>query len=187
MTDRSKFSIPEDEAGEEASNGSDHQIPDLHQQAPSDSPAAFSRIIFASLGGKGALETMTDIELGGDARGQIIDLRRYRLARVMRDAGRQQSKLARLMRESSAERSQLAEALQAAQGHLVRISDGYKSLLSRLQREKGFRTACQEAAELDDLDEMVRRRDALVRELEDIRTTNRQPVLRQPPGDSGIA
>ena len=107
---------------------------------------------------------------------QVIDLRRYRLARLIRDAGRQQGELARLMRDSATERTQLAEALQGAQRHLVHIADSYKVLLLRLKREKDFRDACQEAAELDDLDEMIRRRDALVRELEDIRRSGRRPL-----------
>lgn len=119
----------------------------------------------------------------GDRTAQVIDFRRYRLARLIRDAGRQQGELARLMRDSASERNQLAQALQNAQGHLSRISDSYKVLLLRLKREKDFRDACQEAAELDDLDEMVRRRDALVRELEDIRRTGREPVFRNTPGE----
>lgn len=104
---------------------------------------------------------------GGTA--QIVDLHRYRLARLIRDAGRQQGELARLMRASAAERNQLAAALQGAQTHLTRIADSYRLLLARLKREKDFRDACQQAAELEDLDEMIRRRDALVRELEEIR------------------
>ena len=107
---------------------------------------------------------------------QVIDLRRYRLARLIRDAGRQQGELAQLMRDSAGERTQLAEALQGAQRHLAHIADSYKVLLHRLQREKDFRDACQEAAELDDLEEMIRRRDALVRELEDIRRASRRPL-----------
>lgn len=77
------------------------------------------------------------------------------------------------MRDSAQERTQLAEALQGAQHHLVRIADSYKLLLVRLKREKDFRDACQEAAELEDLDEMIRRRDVLVRELESIRSASR--------------
>ncbi|MCG5243160.1 hypothetical protein ACIU1J_12145 [Azospirillum doebereinerae] len=95
------------------------------------------------------------------------------MARLIRDAGRQQGELARLMRDSAQERTQLAEALQGAQHHLVRIADSYKLLLVRLKREKDFRDACQEAAELEDLDEMIRRRDVLVRELESIRSAPR--------------
>ncbi|MBP2229941.1 hypothetical protein J2847_003240 [Azospirillum agricola] len=104
---------------------------------------------------------------------QVIDIRRYRLARLIRDAGRQQGELARMMRDSAQERTQLAEALQGAQRHLTRIAESYKVLLLRLKREKDFRDACQEAAELEDLDEMIRRRDALVRELESIRRGGR--------------
>ncbi|SMH56206.1 hypothetical protein SAMN02982994_4018 [Azospirillum lipoferum] len=104
---------------------------------------------------------------------QVIDIRRYRLARLIRDAGRQQGELARMMRDSAQERTQLAEALQGAQRHLTRIAESYKILLVRLKREKDFRDACQEAAELEDLDEMIRRRDALVHELESIRRGGR--------------
>lgn len=104
---------------------------------------------------------------------QIVDLRRYRLARLIRSAGRQQGELARMMRDSAQERGQLAEALQGAQRHLASIADSYKVLLVRLKREKEFREACQKAAELEDLDEMIRRRDALARELDAIRRTPR--------------
>lgn len=109
----------------------------------------------------------------GAAPGDVVDLRRYRLARLIRDAGRQQGELARMMRQSARERTQLAEALQGAQRHLASIADNYKVLLVRLKREKDFRDACQEAAELEDLDEMIRRRDALALELEAIRRTPR--------------
>ena len=108
---------------------------------------------------------------------KVIDFRRYRLARLINDAGVQQNELARMMRASANERTQLAEALQGAQRHLSTIADSYTHLLTRLAREKDFRTACQEAAELNDLDEMIRRRDALARELADIRRTAR-PRLR---------
>ncbi|KAA0675772.1 hypothetical protein [Roseomonas genomospecies 6] len=108
---------------------------------------------------------------------KIIDFRRYRLARLINDASVQQGELARMMRASANERTQLAEALQGAQRHLATIADSYTHLLTRLAREKDFRTACQEAAELDDLDEMIRRRDALASELADIRRTAR-PGLR---------
>lgn len=103
----------------------------------------------------------------------VIDFRRYRLARLINDASVQQGELARMMRASANERTQLAEALQGAQRHLATIADSYTHLLTRLAREKDFRTACQEAAELDDLDEMIRRRDALASELADIRRTVR--------------
>ncbi|WP_451972341.1 hypothetical protein [Azospirillum endophyticum] len=106
-------------------------------------------------------------------RAEVVDLRRYRLARLIRDAGRQQGDLARLMRDSARERTQLAEALQGAQRHLASIADNYRILLVRLKREKDFRDACQEAADLDDLDEMIRRRDRLALELEAIRGTPR--------------
>lgn len=103
------------------------------------------------------------------ASARVIDFRRYRLARLINDASVQQGELARMMRASANERTQLAEALQGAQRHLATIADSYTHLLTRLAREKDFRTACQEAAELDDLDEMIRRRDALASELADIR------------------
>lgn len=105
----------------------------------------------------------------GSGRGKVVDLSRYRLARLIRDAGQQQGELARMMRAATAERAQLAEALNGAQRHLARIADSYKVLLGRLQQEKDFREACQAAAELDDLDEMIRRRDMLAKQLEDIR------------------
>ncbi|OYD81220.1 hypothetical protein [Azospirillum brasilense] len=107
------------------------------------------------------------------ASARVIDFRRYRLARLINDASVQQGKLARMMRASADERTQLAQALQGAQRHLATIADSYSHLLTRLAREKEFRTACQEAAELDDLDEMIRRRDALASELLDIRRTAR--------------
>ncbi|NUB08735.1 hypothetical protein FW320_21450 [Azospirillum sp. Vi22] len=110
------------------------------------------------------------------ASARVIDFRRYRLARLINDASVQQGELARMMRASANERTQLAEALQGAQRHLATIADSYTHLLTRLAREKDFRTACQEAAELDDLDEMIRRRDALASELADIRRTVR-PAL----------
>ncbi|CAO3453640.1 hypothetical protein [Azospirillum argentinense] len=103
----------------------------------------------------------------------VIDFRRYRLARLIREASDQQGELARMMRESADERTQLAQALQGAQRHLATIADSYSHLLTRLAREKDFRTACQEAAELEDLDEMIRRRDALTSELLDIRRAAR--------------
>ncbi|TWA78447.1 hypothetical protein FBZ83_113161 [Azospirillum brasilense] len=105
------------------------------------------------------------------ASARVIDFRRYRLARLINDASVQQGELARMMRASANERTQLAQALQGAQRHLATIADSYSHLLTRLAREKDFRTACQEAAELNDLDEMIRRRDALASELLDIRRT----------------
>lgn len=125
--------------------------------------------------GRDPLRSFPDKASGHKASGnaEVVDLRRYRLARLIRDAGRQQGELARLMRESAQERTQLAEALQGAQRHLASIADNYKVLLVRLKREKDFRDACQEATELDDLDEMIRRRDALAEELEAIRRTAR--------------
>lgn len=112
------------------------------------------------------------------ASAQLIDFNRYRLARLIHEAGRQQGELARMMRASARQRTQLAEALQGTQAHLLTIADSYKVLLGRLKREKDFRDACQEAAELDDLDEMIRRRDALLSELEEIRSASgKRPEL----------
>ena len=108
---------------------------------------------------------------------KVVDFTRYRLARMIQDAGRRQGELARLMRAATAERAQLAEALQGAQRHLARISDSYKVLLGRLQQEKAFRDACQAAAELDDLDEMIRRGDVLAKQLEDIRREGRPRLM----------
>ncbi|MBB3267212.1 hypothetical protein FHW79_004864 [Azospirillum sp. OGB3] len=108
---------------------------------------------------------------------KVIDFRRYRLARLINDASVQQGELARMMRASADERAQLAQALQGAQRHLATIADSYGHLLTRLAREKDFRTACQEAAELDDLEEMIRRRDALASELMDIRRAARRGCL----------
>lgn len=115
---------------------------------------------------------------------QVVDLRQYRLALAIRNASRQQGELARLMRVTATERTQLAEALQGAQRHLTTIADSYALLLGRLRREKDFRNACLEATELDDLDEMIRRRDALVRELADIRHTGTAVPAGQAGGEA---
>ena len=115
---------------------------------------------------------------------QVIDLSQYRLARAIRNTSRQQGELARLMRVTATERAQLAEALQGAQRHLTTIADGYSLLLGRLKREKDFRDACLEATELDDLDEMIRRRDALVRELADIRHAGSTALAGQAGGEA---
>ncbi len=95
----------------------------------------------------------------------VVDLQRYRLARLIRAAGDQQGELARALRRATAERAQLADALRGTQRRLIMIADSYGVLLERLKREKDFREACQEAANLDDLDEMIRRRDALALQL----------------------
>ena len=109
---------------------------------------------------------------------KLVDFNRYRLARLIRDAGRQQGELARVMRAATVERTQLAEALNGAHRHLAHIADSYKVLLVRMALEKNFREDCRAAAELDDLDEMIRRRDELARRLDDIRRASRTP-----PGD----
>ena len=117
--------------------------------------------------------------LMANASAKLVDFNRYRLARLIRDAGRQQGELARMMRAATVERSQLADALNGAQRHLARIADSYKVLLVRLAQEKDFREACQAASELDDLDEMIRRRDELAKRLEDIRRESRAPLLAE--------
>ncbi|MFC5357425.1 hypothetical protein [Azospirillum himalayense] len=122
---------------------------------------------------KSDLKPIAPRPIDGPAAAKVIDFRRYRLARLINDASVQQGELARMMRASADERTQLAQALQGAQRHLATIADSYSHLLTRLAREKDFRTACQEAAELDDLEEMIRRRDALANELLDIRRTAR--------------
>ncbi len=115
---------------------------------------------------------------------RVVDLKQYRLALAIRNASRQQGELARLMRVTAMERTQIAEALQGAQRHLTTIADSYTLLLGRLRREKDFRDACLEATELDDLDEMVRRRDALVRELADIRHAGSTAPAGQAGGEA---
>ncbi len=109
---------------------------------------------------------------------KLVDFNRYRLARLIRDAGHRQGELARMMRAATVERTQLAEALHGTQRHLARIADSYKVLLVRMALEKNFREDCRAATELNDLDEMIRRRDELARRLEDIRRDSRTP-----PGD----
>lgn len=111
----------------------------------------------------------------------VVDLRQYRLLRLMQEAGRQQKKVAAMMRESAADRARIAESLRGAQNHLSRAAEGYSVLLKRLEEERSFRDACLEAAELDDLDEMVRRRDALADELARLRRDGRQPLTAQSP------
>lgn len=108
---------------------------------------------------------------------KLVDFNRYRLARLIRDAASQQGELAQMMRAATMERTQLAEALNGAQRHLARIADSYKVLLGRLEQEKGFREACLAATELEDLDEMIRRRDELAKQLEDIRRDSRAPLM----------
>lgn len=100
---------------------------------------------------------------------KIVSLRHYRLARTLAETGRQQGELARMLRAATAEREQLATALKGAQRRLLGVADTYRVLLGRLEREKSFRDACRAAAELDDLDEMIRRRDELALQLEALR------------------
>jgi uncharacterized protein YigA (DUF484 family) len=95
----------------------------------------------------------------------VVSLRHYRLARQIAETGRRQGELAQLLRAAANDREQLAEALRGAQHRLAGVADNYRLLLRRLDRERTFRDACRAAAELDDLDEMIRRRDELTRQL----------------------
>ena len=99
----------------------------------------------------------------------IVSFQHYRLARTLAETGRQQGELARMLRAATAEREQLAQALKGAQRRLLGVADTYRILLGRLERERLFRDACRAAAELDDLDEMSRRRDELTLQLEALR------------------
>lgn len=99
----------------------------------------------------------------------VISLPHYRLAKKIAETGRQQGELAQMLRAANAEREQLATALRGTQRRLAGIADNYRQLLGRLERERTFRDACREAAELDDLDEMIRRRDELAQQLENLR------------------
>lgn len=99
----------------------------------------------------------------------VVSFQHYRLARTLAETGRQQGELARMLRAATAEREQLAQALKGAQRRLLGVADTYRILLGRLERERLFRDACRAAAELDDLDEMIRRRDELTLQLEALR------------------
>ena len=103
----------------------------------------------------------------------VINLKNYRLARKIEEISRRQGDLAKRLRDGAADRERLAEALQGAQGRLRGIADSYRHLLARLDRERAFRDACRAALELDDLDEMIRRRDELASQLAALQ---RQPV-----------
>lgn len=92
---------------------------------------------------------------------RVIDLQNYRAAKIMREAGERQGELAGALRRAAADRAQLARILDGAQRDLTRVADSYTVLLDRLARERDFRDACLAAAELTDLDEMIRRRDEL--------------------------
>jgi hypothetical protein len=111
---------------------------------------------------------------------KVVDLRQYRLLRLMQEAGRQQQEVAEMMRESAHDRARIAESLRGAQQHLSRAAEGYTILLARLERERDFRDACLQATELEDLDEMIRRRDALAEELAQLRRDGRRPVTAAP-------
>lgn len=101
------------------------------------------------------------------------------MARLFNEASQRQGELAQTLRRAAADRSSLADALDGAQRELSRIADSYGTLLVRLEREKNFRDACLEASELGDLDEMIRRRDALAGELASIREDNRCSLFRE--------
>ncbi len=108
--------------------------------------------------------------------GALIDFNRYRLARLIHDTSRQKSDVARMIRASTAERAQLITALSSAQHLLARIAASYTVLLERLQQEKNFHKACQAATELQDLDEMIHRRNELVKQFEAIRRDSAKPL-----------
>lgn len=95
---------------------------------------------------------------------RVIDFQNFRAARVIRDAGDRQGELAGALRQAADDRAALAEILDGAQRDLARVADSYTVLLDRLERERDFRDACLAASELDDLDEMIRRRDSLAGE-----------------------
>lgn len=111
----------------------------------------------------------------GQPSAQIISLKHYRLARKIAETGRRQGELATMLRAAAAEREQLLDALRGTQQHLSDIAENYRVLLGRLERERSFRDACREAAELDDIEEMIRRRDALTLQLQSLR---QEPIAR---------
>ena len=53
---------------------------------------------------------------------KIVDLRQYRLLRLMQEAGRQQQEVAEMMRESATDRARIAESLKGAQ-HRRKLHD----------------------------------------------------------------
>lgn len=99
----------------------------------------------------------------------IISLNHYRLARRIQETSQRQGELAQMLRDATAEREQLAHALRGAQRRLAGVAENYRLLLGRLEQERRFRDACRDAAELDDLDEMIRRRDELASQLATMR------------------
>ena len=96
---------------------------------------------------------------------KVVDLRQHRLLRLIQEARRQQVEVAKFMRDSAADSARIAESLQNTQRQLTHLAEGCTTLLTRMDRDRRFRDACQQAAELDDLDEMIRRRDALAEEM----------------------
>jgi hypothetical protein len=109
----------------------------------------------------------------------VVDLQRHRVARLIRQASDQQAELARNLRVAADDRAKLADILSEAQRELARVAESYTVLLDRLDNERVFREDCLAATELDDLDEMVRRRDELALRLEHLREENHQPILRE--------
>jgi hypothetical protein len=109
----------------------------------------------------------------------IIDLRKHRVARLIRQTSVQQAELARTLRMAADDRAKLVDILCEAQRELSRVADSYSVLLDRLNHEREFREDCLAATELDDLEEMVRRRDELAHRLKHLREENRPPVLRE--------
>lgn len=107
---------------------------------------------------------------------RIVDFQNFRAAKLMREAGERQGELAVVLRRAADDRASLARILDGAQRDLARVADSYTALLDRLERERDFRDACLEAAELSDLNEMIRRRD----ELRDEYATMREEYPRYP-------
>jgi len=92
---------------------------------------------------------------------RIVDFQNFRAAKLIREAGERQGEIVDVLRRAADDRASLARILDDAQRDLARVADSYTALLDRLERERDFRDACLEAAELGDLDEMIRRRDEL--------------------------
>jgi len=107
---------------------------------------------------------------------RIVDFQNFRAAKLMREAGERQGELVGVLRRAADDRASLARILDDAQRDLARVADSYTVLLDRLERERDFRDACLEAAELSDLNEMIRRRD----ELRDEYATIREEYPRYP-------
>jgi hypothetical protein len=109
--------------------------------------------------------------------GQVIDFQKHRVAKLMRETVGQQAELARSLRRTADDRARLVRILDETQRELMRVAESYGVLLDRLDDEKHFRDDCLAATELDDIDEMVRRRDELAQRLVQMRETSRRPLL----------